>query len=833
MASKPAVNRVFGGVVIPMMGAVLYTVERQIGKWRDQSKSAVVWKNIIGKTSLLREQWSDMHRSSEAGARLLLTRLEGNLASLKAQEVQVNQLRLGYQALAAVAKGVDLSGKGPASSERGRANLDVQIGQALEGIKPVVIPVQISADYQKIIRDIAIKSDIANTPQEKQISSTVIQVSRDTGMERNQVAQLVGQLLGGGVKLDQALAYAPLAAKFAVGQGAGAEETAKTIVALQNKAGITEFSVMRQALERIAQQSHAGNFDAADMTRWFPTLLNALNNAGITGLESVNQLGAMLQVQTHGTGNADQAANTLQSWISNMRSPAMANAYRDVGIDYQKSLNTGLFKGMSTLEASFALAQRYIEAINPTRAGDIAEATAKINNEVDPLKAQAMLDALEQSLHTGNLFVDMNTKAALAGYLQNSALYRQLTSQKPAAGILDKNLAERRETSSQLWSEAAGAIDDSMRSVGDAIHPTTDLAARGIIGLTQGLTQLSDAVPSVVQRLVALGLGLWALKRMNSVLSARKPVLGNGKGAVTASQGGVQRVFVTNPRALCCDTDGLSRKGRRGGKKARGGKRSDGRPSTRRAPAPTGPASGAGAAVPNRSGRAVMGRLIKGGGVFSVVEAGAKALDTYQNATTRDEKAEGYGEAVGVLAGAAAAAAAGAAIGSVVPGIGTIAGGLIGFTLSSLGAWGGSAAGGALGKKLFGSDESLKSMPAAGPLMMRNAGQNIPPVMGEIARSFQPSQPSPLMGQAARSLASPAPSASSLALSNPPEPFKSATPPAIEQQLSFAPNLSISVQGDVRDPAQLARELEPYLRFQFDEYSRQAASRQLFDAAHV
>ncbi len=136
-------------------------------------------------------------------------------------------------------------------------------------------------------------------------------------------------------------------------------------------------------------------------------------------------------------------------------------------------------------------------------------------------------------------------------------------------------------------------------------------------------------------------------------------------------------------------------------------------------------------------------------------------------------------------------------------------------------------------KKLFGSDDSLKQMPAAGPLMMRNAGQNIPPVMGDIAKSFQSGQTPPLMGQAARSLASPAPSASTSSLLKPAEPFTSAAPPAIEQQFSFAPYLAISVQGDVRDPAQLARELEPYLRFQFDEYSRQAAGRQLFDAAHV
>ena len=130
-------------------------------------------------------------------------------------------------------------------------------------------------------------------------------------------------------------------------------------------------------------------------------------------------------------------------------------------------------------------------------------------------------------------------------------------------------------------------------------------------------------------------------------------------------------------------------------------------------------------------------------------------------------------------------------------------------------------------------DESLKHLPAAGPLMMRNAGQNIPPVMGDIAKSFQKGQTPPLMGQAARSMLSPSSSAAAPATITAPESLKPQVPPVIEQQFSFAPYLSISVQGDVRDPAQLARELEPHLRWQFDEFSRQAAARQLFDAAHV
>ncbi|CRL47753.1 hypothetical protein [Pseudomonas sp. URMO17WK12:I11] len=126
-----------------------------------------------------------------------------------------------------------------------------------------------------------------------------------------------------------------------------------------------------------------------------------------------------------------------------------------------------------------------------------------------------------------------------------------------------------------------------------------------------------------------------------------------------------------------------------------------------------------------------------------MIEAGLKAKDTYDNAVTQDEKAEGYGAAVGGLAGTLTGAAAGAAIGTAVfPVIGTFVGGLIG---GYLGSQGGDALGGALGKAAFGTPDELKRMPAAGPLMMTQAGKDIPPVLGGIAQSFAPSTTGPLM----------------------------------------------------------------------------------------
>ncbi|MDT9642564.1 phage tail tape measure protein [Pseudomonas sp. JV245A] len=854
MASKLALGLVIGGAVSSTVGAAFKTVEGRIKKLEEQGNKAKVLKNTIGETMRLRDEWKKAHDTGAASAAGLLRKLEGNLDSLRKQGIQVHKLRQEYQALGRVARGADLQLKGHQQIQQGKEGLKSGIGQAVAGVGAVAIPTKISADYQAIIRDIAIKANVANKPEEAQMTRAIIQTSQDTGMGRNEVADLVNQLVGAGMELDKALSYAPVAAKFAVGQGSGGEDTAKMIQALEQNAKISDPKVMEKALEAIAMQGQAGSFEAADMARWFPQLLAGMGKMEITGMDAVSQLGSMLQVQMKTAGGSDEAANNLKNWMEKIGSSEVVKAYKDAGIDYQASLSTGVQKGMSTLESSFELAMKYIKATDPAKAAKMAEAQAKISKEADPVKAKAMLNALEQSLRTGDLFADMQVKAALTAYSQNRELYEQLKKDSlSASGILDKNLAERRETSSQLWAETAHAMNDGMRAVGDALRPATDAVAKHITTVARSLTGLAEKAPPLVMGITALGAGLVALKSVVSAFKIGKGLLNVARGSLMGNPNVIQRVFVTNAGGLGggggdYDLDGgKDKKGGKGGKGGRAGR--------------AGRFGRVGQTLRNVFSRGGVGRVakgaaslgstalkgvgsvfkglapaIKGVGLLSVLSTSLKVADTYKNAKTRDEKAEGYGGAAGGLAGSLVGAkmglAAGAALGSVVPGLGTAIGGAIGAAIGgTVGYFGGDALGSYAGKAMFGSDDSLKRMPAAGPLMMVNAGKDIPPVLGDIAKSFKTGQTPPVMGQVVRSMAADAPSAAVPAMLKAPEPAKQV--PKVDQQFTFAPTVPITVQGDVKDPAQVAREVEPHLRRMFDEFSRQAAARQLSDEPHV
>ena len=872
MANNMALGLVIGGAVSSTVGAAFKDVESRVKKLSEQGKKARVLQSTIGETMRLRDEWRKAHAAGEKGAQALLNRLERNLGVLRKEGVEVGRLAKEYDRLGRAGRSAELKFKGHNQISQGKQQVKAGVAQGVVATGLVAATSKVSADYQAIIRDIAIKAGVARSAQEADMSRSIIATSNDIGMGRNEVADVVNQLVGAGMDLKQAMEFAPVAAKFVVGQGSSGVDTAKMIQALQSNANITDPKVLEKALEAVAYQGQAGSFEASDMARWFPQLLASMQKQGITGMDAVTQLGAMLQVQMKTAGTSDEAANNLKNWMEKIGSGEVVEAYSKAGIDYQGSLNTGIQGGMSTLEASFGLAKRYIEATDPKKAAKMAEATAQISKEANPEKAKAMLSSLEQALRTGDIFADMQVKSALTAYVQNKALYEQLKNEASgASGILDKNLSERRDTSSQKWAETIQAGNDAMRSVGDAIRPVTDAMASGLTTVVKGITKLSDESPKLVMGLTALATGasvvtslLGALKIGRGLVNLARGGLGGGG----AGRAGVQSVFVTNAkdalgdggddekgdavkslvsaglnalmgrkddaaegegtsdtkldpvetglklldviREAKGDEDGESSEPQKvfvvnardiGGGGPGGGR--GGRRSRRRGP----PRPPAPPPVPPRLGARLMnavGTISKAGKAIpagSLFEAGIKAFDTYTTAKTAEEKAEGYGGAAGGLAGTMAGAAAGAAIGSVVPIIGTAMGGLVG---AFLGGMGGDAVGGMFGKSsfaksLFGSDAEPGDV-----------------VRSMSAQSGRTQAPSPLMLK--------------------PE----SKPAVVDQKITFAPHMPITIEGDVKDPDELMRKLQPMMQGQFQDFARRmeddarrANDRKLYDAPHI
>ena len=168
-----------------------------------------------------------------------------------------------------------------------------------------------------------------------------------------------------------------------------------------------------------------------------------------------------------------------------------------------------------------------------------------------------------------------------------------------------------------------------------------------------------------------------------------------------------------------------------------------------------------------------------------------------------------------------------------------------------LGSLGGDALGGAIGKSMFGSDESKKVMPVAGPLMMKDAGKDIPPVLGDIAKSFAPLRTGPLMlttlgrgtlpatpgaanpGDAARAMMMPQANTDAVAAPLAAAVVAKVQPAKIEPKVDIHAPITLTVQGDVKDPAELMAQLRPLMEQHQREIAQQLENRKLYDAPHT
>ncbi len=811
-----ALGIVIGGAVDGSLGRALTDTQSRITRLKQTAEQQRLWQRTIGETQRLQSEFRKLHLSGDAAAEGIRKKIEANLTVLRQAGIEADSLDRAYQRLGRTARGLELQASGRERIGQGVAQGREAVGDALKLTATVAVPATISANYQAIVRDMAIKAGIAGTAREAQIGEQIAQSALATGMGRNELAQAINQLVGGGMDLERATTFAPLLAKFAVGQGSGSVDTARMIGALEQNAKITDPTQMQQALEAIAYLGKEGSFESSDMARWFPELLAEMQKIGITGQDSVNQLGAMLQVQMKVSGTPDQAANNLKNWFSKIGSPETQRRYAEAGIDYTAMMQEAIGKGWSTMESSFVLARAYIEQVDPQRAQQVSVAAQRIGQERDPARQQAMLQAFEATMKTGDLFADMQVKAALTAYMQNADLYQRLKQHAAqASGEIEQDLIARRETSKQIWAEVGQAWDEALRRIGDALRPVTDTVGQAVGSVGRALATLVEQAPMVVAGLATVAGGLVALKGAKAAWNMGRGAfdlargtlmagrLGAGKGlpgklgslasVLTggAASAGVQPVFVTNWPG-----------GGGGGLMDLLGRSGRGSPGTATT---TGKAAGGIAASTNNLGRFTRvgnwlgkagGRL---GGALAIGTAAYQVYDTSKNATTRQEKAQGYGGAAGTLAGGLAGAKLGAAVGALGGPIGIAIGGLLG---GAIGSFAGDKLGGWLGKSL------------------------VAPTTPQPAPTLAATQPTTAAAPPSAAAKTPAPA------------IGSATTPAVKappvtQQLSFSPTLQITVKGDVKDPRQLANELMPHLKTLFEQFQQQAQRAAWYDGAHV
>ena len=804
MARDIALGIVIGGAVSATLGKAFADTNSKIVGLRKTASERGMWQRQIGETIKLQEEFRRLHLAGDGAADGIRRKLDNNVRALRDAGFEVDRLDRAYARLGRTVRGLELKASGHERLAAGRESMRSAAGDAVKLGAAVAVPTVVSAQYQAIIRDIAIKAGIARTEQERTMSERIRRDALSNGMGRNELADAVNQMVAAGMDVDRALNFGPAVAKFSVGQGASSVETAQMIQALQQNANIADPKAMMKALEAIAYLGKEGSFESVDMARWFPVLLAEMKKIGITGQDSVTQLGAMLQVQMKTAGNADEAANNLKNWFSKIGSGETERNYKKAGVDYEAKMKEAIGKGWSTLEASFVLARAYIERVDPKKAAQLAAVAKQLNSELDPAKRQAQMRAFEDTMKTGDLFNDMQVKAALTAYMQNADLYQKLKrNAADANGEIEKDLADRRATSKQIWSEVVQQWDDAMRSIGDALRPVTDLAGKVAKRAGETVQRASDAAPGATAAVVGvigtaiavrgaraawnMGRGVldilrggWMARRGGGGAAGAGAAggrLGKALDALSGAAGGVQRVFVVNlPGGGLGGVAGAA--GDLLGDLAGGG-------------------SGGGRVPRGRLGRVIgafrtvagrfapyAGKLAVAGSVLKIAFAAKDAYAVARSDQPTPRKAEGYASIGGSLAGGVVGAKLGAGIGMLGGPIGAAIGGVLG---GAVGTFAGGKLLGAMARWVTGSKDGDSDAAKAAAKVA--AGPDSPQS----------------------------------------RPFK------VEQQNSFAPVFHIKVEGgtDAEIADKLLARINPLIQRTMTESMDKSNRSAMFDAPHL
>lgn len=856
MANTPAITLEIGAAVNPNVGAALNATKDSTGKAQGKLGTAVGLDDSISAYLEAAARLEDARREKASGISDLQSVMDRHLNTLRAQGIEVKGLGDRYQALGEAIKGYRLQAQGLEQIAQGRAGLTAIPGL----VKVAAKPVKVSGDYQAQLRDIRLRTGM-DAASEAQVSQEVIAASRSTGMSRSQVVQLLGQLLDKGMSLQTARENLPTAATFAVGQKASLGDTAALMRSLQ-QAKLDSPDKVREALNLLVTQSKEGAFDSAELAKWVAKLLPGMKDKP-GGLETVGELGALLQAQMSNANGTDEAGEKVKAYLEANRKvdePAKEGKGQD------KTASAAEDPKRFTGDHDVFQRLRKPAGLSTTALEDDLKGRQDLSRQKWSQSGDA-LDDLQRSLGDGmrpvtDVLADGATYAlrkltdladtcptvvtgltAVAATVAAVAVgYRGWQVGKGVLdlgrGLFKERSALKQDGLPRLLEAGAGATPLGTKQPVDVRVVNFDMfgrsrrAGKGKRGAARKASTASTGTRSASSPRERAGQGTDPRRRPDANASpSRRRDLPPAESARSVSTGdhAEPRGRVTTrgwtgapPGAsgFAGATNGVSAQrapfsvmdmNRAGPALASADNLTPG--AGKLAPVPHAlPATVPGAAMAHLPGVRMGGVLgTVGRGVLkrlpgaSLLDAGMQIVQTYRGNGSREEKLEGYGTAVGGLGGALAGAAAGAAIGSVVPVVGTAIGGLIGGVL---GGAGGENLGGWLAKAW-----SSVSGPTQAPA---NAAV---------------SRPSDPVGAVTRNLDSAA-TVAQLPPANPPAAPLPVPPAPINQQFTFTANMPVTFSNSLDDPTVL-QQLEAIARRQLEELMRQARSVQLADTPHI
>ncbi len=317
----------------------------------------------------------------------------------------------------------------------------------------------------------------------------------------------------------------PMSAKIATAYNAKVGDAGKTAFGLNYSMGIGSDD-MERAMGMLALLGKHGHFLFADQAKEMPGVAAAAQNSHMTGMGSLEQIGAALQISMKVVDPSQpaMASTNLISFLSQIQRARDDKTFSRYGADLPAILMDAAKHGISPMEATLAEIKK------------IQDREAKNHHITDPAQR-----AQSDTAIMNHLFVQQEAGRFAAAMLHNMDEYMHLKTlaHDTSSDMITQDFQEAmRDLSSNLNLLKEG-VTQVVDRLGRGFSPVLSVANFGLGKLVTGMEELDKKFPGVADAALAVTGGMLALGAALATIGFVAPAVAAGGSLVAGAAAGI------------------------------------------------------------------------------------------------------------------------------------------------------------------------------------------------------------------------------------------------------------------------------------------------------
>lgn len=318
-------------------------------------------------------------------------------------------------------------------------------------------------------------------------------------------AAIVGaqDFVAAGLSLDDSMKALAPTLKLARTAGVEVGEASQSGIALLQNMGV-ESRQLGAAFDIMAKAGKLGKFEIDDMAKAFPALASRASTLGMSGLDGVSRMSAMLQVARTNARDADEAANNLLNFIDKLTAGETQKRFSKMGVNIEDVFKKSKAEGKDFVDSML---------------DEIARLTNGGAGGVDGFALSALFEDRQARM------------GALALIEKRAELEKIRRATGNAGGTLDADFSRISKTSKFGLDRFSAGIERIGIALGRAFGPMLGDAAMRLASFAEGFANWAEKHPTIIRTVGLIVGGMVALK---AVVAAGSYVIGSLIGNVAS-----------------------------------------------------------------------------------------------------------------------------------------------------------------------------------------------------------------------------------------------------------------------------------------------------------